>query len=316
MARRNPVELTPTETIARLEAIKKTAKSSAGMTRRAALASGARAVAGKFLLAGAGGWVFIAWDGLKARWAAEVEVNDLFPRWAEVQVVPGRHHPIDGYPPDVKIALDRLTPLIPRSHPVVTVGLDHLPSANLAGELVLIGGPVANMLSRQLHGYRFSNNKLSVRPMRKTGFRWCFSYPYRKAEDPHFSRYIGGELRETMPKAIIDLHGTGPMAVPRFSAVDPESGKIRSDFLLLTVTPNTLLRYSSGSSIVDVTDLQGQADKVFADLLLDDGRRVELAKAVRRKRHFQALYEVPVMHDDRKRETRPGVPTLIDVHVL
>jgi hypothetical protein len=273
-------------------------------------------VAGKCLRDGGHGWIFHLWDELAHLKSSKVEIHDLFPMWSDVQVVPGTQHPIDGYSRDVKVALDRLTPLVPRSHPVITAGVHDLRPADLAGDLVLIGGPVVNTISRSLHGYTFKNNKLSVCPVKSTHLRWCFSYPFKGPDDPSFSRYVNSEIRKTMPKAIMDRHASGVLKMPRFSKVDYDSGRICSDFLLVTVVPNTRLRSSTGSTIIDVADLQGQGDKVFADLLRDNDRRRELIEAVHRKRYFQALYELPVTHDDRMRETKPGVPRLLDVHII
>jgi len=277
-----------------------------GKTLRRGIAS----VAGVFII-----WDHL-WEHLKNLKPYTVELDELFPMWPEIQVVPGTHHPVDGYHSDVRIALERLTPLVPRFDPIVVARADELPRADLARDLVLIGGPVTNAISLRLHGYEYSNEKISNRPTRKTTLRWCFHYPRKRRNDPSNSRYVAGKLRATMPKALVDRQATGDLALPRYCRVDPETGRIQSDYLLLTVMPNSVLGRSTGFTIIDVADLHGQGDKVFADVLGDDSSRKELAEAVSGKRYFQALYEVPVTHDDANRTTSPGTPTLLDYQVL
>jgi len=275
-------------------------------------------VLGKMLMAG--GWVFFLYDRLKdfMSWRSSiVGIEDLFPMWPNVQVVPGSHHPVDGYHPDIQIALERLTPLVPRSDPIIIKGANELPLPDLSRDLVLIGGPVSNVISlMNVHGYSYSGNKISVRPVRRTGFRWCFHYPFPSDDDLPSFRYVAGKLRSTMPKALVDTRASGSLAEPRFCKLDQKTGRIQSDYLLLTVMPNRIRHDFTGSTIIDVADLQGQGDKVFADVLRDSASRSELAKAVRRKRYFQALYEVPVSHDDSQCTTTPGTPRLLDVHLL
>jgi hypothetical protein len=265
---------------------------------------------------GISGWVFFLYEKLGGLRSEAIEIEDLFPNWSDFQVVPGTHHPVYGYHPEIQTALESLAPLMRRLDPVVMAGADALPPADLARELMLIGGPVSNAISSRLHGYRYAGRKISVRPYKHTGLRWCFYYPYQRDDDPKSIRYIFGKLQPTMPKGIIDLNASRLLAPPRFSRFDEATGLIRSDYLLLTVVPNSLCRYSTGSTIIDVADLQGQGQQVFADILRFSDRRKELANALRGKRYFQALYEVPVSHDDQKRTTTPSEAKLIDVHVL
>jgi len=273
-------------------------------------------------LAGINGWVFFMYKKLEKLEPSsanleqsEVEIEDLFPMWPDVQVVPGSHHPVDGYHPDIQIALERLTPLVPRIDPIVTAGADALPPADLSRDLVLIGGPVSNVISLSLHGYKYTGDKISVSPERNTGLRWCFHYPFPSDDDLPYSRYVDGKLRTTMPKALVDTHASGYLAKPQFCKTDPQ-GRIEFDYLLLTVVPNSIRSNFTGSTIIDVADLQGQGDKVFADVLRDSASISELAEAVNGKRYFQALYEVPVAHDDSQCATTPATPRLLDVHLL
>jgi hypothetical protein len=261
--------------------------------------------------------VFFLWDKLEAR-VADVDVADLFPEWRDAQVVPGRHHPVDGFHPDIVDALRELAPLIPRADLPIVLGSDaDLPSANPRGNLVLIGGPISNVLSSRLHGHHFDGRKISVNPVTSTSLRWHFHYPFPRDDDPPFSRYVGGSLREkTMAKALVDSHSSGALGMPRFSKVDNDTGRIESDLLLITVLPNTLGSRATGATIIDVADLQGQGDKAFAVVLQDHLLRRELYNATKGKRYFQALYHVPVLHDDASRTTRPGMPQLADIHVL
>jgi hypothetical protein len=268
------------------------------------------------LAVGSSGWVFFIWDKLAKLKENRVEIDALFPMWHDIQVIPGKHHPDYGYHPDTQAALERLTPLVPRSLPIHTAPADDLPTADLARDSVLIGGPVANPVSRHLYGYTFERGKLSIEPTVNTGLRWSFYYPYKGKDDPTFSRYVAGELHATMPKAVLDRRASRSSALPLFNKYDPETGLIDSDYLLLTVVPNTLLPYSTGSTVIDVASLQGQGEKVFADILRDNGRRKELSDAVHHRQYFQAFYELPVTHNSTKHETTPGVPRLRDVYIL
>ena len=316
MAKRNDNEPTSEEVNARLEAARNSAALQPKPTRRGFVRKCLN-VAGPALVVGFHGYVFHLWEKYEHLKHSRVPLQDLFPMWETVQVVPGTHHPVFGYHHDVQMALENLVPLVPRSHPVVTARLKDLRPANKAGNLVLIGGPITNDISLRIHGYEFDKNmKISIKPVGNTGLRWLFYYPFKRPDDPSFSRYDEGMLRETMPKAIMDQRASGMLAAPRFSGVDYSTGMITSDFLLVTVIPNTLLRSSTGSSIIDIADLHGQGDKVFAELLRDNDRRRELHESVGRQRYFQALYEVPVTHDESTRETTPGSPRLLDVQVL
>jgi len=334
MSKRGDDKMSIEETVERLKAAKQAGPSAKyKLTRRTAvkliLSAPLAVAAGKALISGIDGWVFVLWDKLRetskdpvetSKIKSIVEISDLFPTWSEFQIVPGTHHPIEGYAPDVRTALERLEPLVPKSDPVVFVAAADLRLAITNRDMVLIGGPITNLLSRQVHGYRFHKrkNKIDVRPFKKTGLRWCFEYPYPSSHDQTIIRYAGGVLKvTTLPKGIVDLNvKTAALAEPRFSRVDPENGLLESDYLLLTVVPNTMGNQSTGCTIIDVADLHGQGDKIFADLLDNPEYRKELANAVEGSRFFQALYEVPVRHDTNRQETTPLNPKLLDVHRL
>lgn len=289
---------------------RRAAKGTAFDRRRALL------VLGKAAQVGLSGAVFFVWNKLAEFRESPVAVEDVFPMWADIQVVPGEQNPNYGYHPDTQIALDRLTPLVPRSGRVVVATSDDLPNRDLARDLLLIGGPVSSADSRNLHGHTFENGKLSPLPTGETGFRWRFWYPYGSQGDPSFSRYVKGELRTTMPKALIDRRAMGLTAKPQFSKYDPETGLVLSDYLLVTVVPNTFLTSATGRTIIDIASLHGQGEKVFPDVLRDHDRRKELFQAVNHKQYFQALYELPISHDLWKKETTPGPPELKDVWVF
>ncbi len=272
------------------------------------------AIGTTFLITAFSGGAFFMLDFLDKLKSEAVEVEDLFPYWSEVQVVPGQQHPVFGFHPDTKNALESLAPLARRSEPLVTGGLDSSPRPDPSRELVLIGTPITNPISTRLHGYRFEGPKISVQPNRDTGLRWCFYYPIQRYNDPLSIRYVYGEPQPTMPKAIRDRKASKPLTQNLFSRHD-DAGFIRSDYLLLTVVPNSLLGQSTGSTIIDVSDLQGQGTKTFAKILRSSDKRKELAKAVKGKRYFQALYEVPVSHDFNEYTTTPGEPKLNDVHI-
>jgi excisionase family DNA binding protein len=273
-------------------------------------------VIGAVFASGVSGWMTFVWDRLARFGENRVDVEELLPCWRTVQVSVGMHHTVEGYHPDTQEALQTIAPHIVRSDRVIVDGSDSFPTVDPYRDLLLIGGPATNLLSRRLHGYSSVGKKLSERPTLSTGLRWCFFYPQPSEHDPDFSRYVRGELRRTMSKALLDCRAQGLLAEPRYCRFEKTHGRVLSDFLLLTVMPNKLENHASGFYVIDVADLHGQGNKVFARIVGDSQRRKELSEAVGRKRYFQALYEVPVMHSPIHCKTSPGTPKLLDVHVL
>jgi hypothetical protein len=263
------------------------------------------------------GTKFFLWDQLAGLESKPVpSIEELFPFWKDIQLVPGIVHPVDGFNPDVKDAQVKIAPLMYRSVPVECLSLEKLPEAALHRDLLLIGGPITNPISCKLHGYQFEGQKISVSPITDVGTRWSFHYPYRTTEDMAFRRYVGGTLRAAWPQAIIDHKARGKAAVPLYPKVNPETEQILSDYLLITVMPNDLRPDSTGATIIDVADLHGQGDKTFTDILGDSELCRELHDASKGKRYFQVLYEVPVTHDDEKKLSMPGRPHLMDIFAL
>jgi hypothetical protein len=75
--------------------------------------------------------------------------------------------------------------------------------------------------------------------------------------------------------------------------------------------PNADDRGSLGGTIIDIGDLHGQGDKLFAQILRDNATRRELKRRIGRGRYFQALYEVDVRHDDASMLTEPTGARLV-----
>lgn len=266
--------------------------------------------------AGMSGWGVAVCDKINEGELRPVDVADLLPSWADIQIVPGSHHPVLGYHPDIQIALDRLARIVPRTLPVVGRSVNELPLPDFGRDLILVGGPVSNVLSEQIHGYSFHGDKISPMPFRETGLRWCFHYPHKSDSDPLLRRYVAGEVRPSMPKGVVDLNAHSPLDCPMYPSYDPETERIQSDYLLVTVLPNQFGARSTGATLIDVADLQGQGDKAFACIMEKEELRRELGTRVGRNRYFQALYRVAVHHDDHLRETTPGAIELIDVEVF
>jgi hypothetical protein len=65
------------------------------------------------------GTKFFLWDQLAGLESKPVpSIEELFPFWKDIQLVPGIVHPVDGFNPDVKDAQVKIAPLMYRSVPV------------------------------------------------------------------------------------------------------------------------------------------------------------------------------------------------------
>lgn len=250
--------------------------------------------------------------------AVETDIRDLFSNWNELNLFPGIAHPkyIKGFHPDVAEAQNSISKLMDASGKVEFRPLDQCLKMSLNENYLLIGGPISNELSRTLHGYKVVNQKISENPSQSNDFRWHFNYPESKQTDYKYSRFVNGEERSTMPKAIVDKLakvGTRKYNLPQ---IYTENERISTDYLLLTVIENKLSGKSTGKQIIDIADLNGQGNKAFAIIMSDKNRRNQLRKAVNNKPYYQALYEVKVLHDDFNRITSLGEISLINVHLL
>ena len=247
-----------------------------------------------------------AYDALVKK-EVTVDLLDLFPSFDKTQLVPGSHHPAEGFHPDVLAALNGLAPILNGLQPTKYVEFRSLPAPDLSKDLLLLGGPISNELSLKLHGHTFSGKKISPLPNQRSGFRWHFFYPEPTFGEPAYSRYVSGQLLPKMRKAIVDTRA--PSNANVFDSRCGDDGLISTDYLLITVQPNPFAN-GNGSTVVEVADLQGQGDKAFSRLLANDAARRELQTELRSSRHFQALYEVPVVHNSSRAETMPGIPKL------
>lgn len=239
-----------------------------------------------------------------------VEAFDLFPSLSQAQLIPGSHHPDEGFHPDIYDALSALTAKLVTSKPYTSLDFQSLPAPNKGGHLLLLGSPISNELTLQLHGHTFAGRKISVNPSNRSGFRWHFCYPESEARELSYSRYVFGRLEPKMRKIIIDERA--PISANEYSSSCNDDGTISNDYLLITVQQNTFSK-GSGTSIIEVSDLQGQGAKAFPMILENEAARRELKSKLGASKYFQALYEVPVAHDSIKRTTSAGLPKLVDV---
>lgn len=268
----------------------------------------------KWLGAAATGGVVgnFAYDALTKR-EEKVELLHLFPSFDATQLVPGSHHPEEGFHPDVLAALNGLLPMLNALRRTTPVDFKMLPVPDRSKDLLLLGGPISNELSRELHGHAFTGSKISPLPTRRSGFRWHFFYPDLVAGEPPYSRYVSNTFRSTMRKALVDTKA--PSSARLVDSRTGADGFIANDYLLITVQPNSVVE-GSGTTIVEVADLQGQGDKAFATVLATEALRRELHSGIKAAKSFQALYEVPVQHNNLKRTTSPGVPKLVGLQLL
>lgn len=241
-----------------------------------------------------------------------VDLLDLYPSFSKTQLVPGSHHPDEGFHPDVYDAMCGMATLVGQG-PTTSTSFGALPTPNLTGDLLLLGGPISNELSCRLHGHSYTNRKITPLPENRSGFRWHFYYPEPVPMEHAYSRYVSGKRDPKWRKAIIDTKL--PVSANEIDSRCEDDGSISNDYLLITVQPNTFAP-GSGTSIVEVADLQGQGDKAFSTLFANEAARHELKAELRFTKYFQALYEVPVVHDSKAATTSPGTPRLVGVSPL
>ena len=283
------------------------------LSRRGALAwAGLGAVGSQ----GVSGWGIWAWEKWSKR-AIDVDLLEIFPSFASTQLSKGEHHPKRKFHPDVRVALDEMTSILMNCRSPSELPVEALPEVNRDGNIVLLGGPISNELTRELHGHTISTEeKVSEFPNNRRGFRWHFGYPERSHDDPTFGRYVDGAFTQTWPKFIVDTKASAESTRRLGSGLDPQTGLITSDYLLITVQPNTLGSHATGNTIIEISDLQGQGDKAFPRLLQNKDAMRDLANEVKGMRYFQALYSVPVEHNIGSNSTEPGLPKRIGVFSL
>jgi hypothetical protein len=178
------------------------------------------------------------------------------------------------------------------------VSAKDLPVLNLGDFILLIGGPVSNKISRTWQGYRRSPATGYVEYVgRDLPRRWRFLYDLGDSKENGPARFVDGKLHRSWPQAILD---TSNETGPRRASVTGADRMLVNDWLLVSFVPNTF-DYSRGASFLDASDLHGQGNKAFAELLNDPLRLDELTKrlndrGIRPRQHFQALYQVDVKH--------------------
>ena len=237
-------------------------------------------------------------------WAADlfgdVRYSMALPGRANVDFGGGEIHP------DILRPYEELAGLLHRSGiDMVPVAIDRLPTATLDEQLLLIGGPVSNAVARAWQGYRQNpESKIYEFVGSPVSRRWRFEYALDRATAPKPMRFVAGILKESWPQAIWDERSPGSL---QFAALDHSTGLLVEDKLLLTFAPNPFSK--SGTMMLDVSDLHGQGNEAFVQLLSNKNRLQALTDELHRQNiplgtPFQALYSVFVEHDHDARVTR------------
>lgn len=250
--------------------------------------------------------------------AINVDIEDLFRYWDELNLYQGAAHPkhANGSHPDVAEAQSEISRFMEGRGNVEFRPWEECLRLSYDNNFLSVGGPISNDISRKIHGYRLIDQKISIEPMIKTDFRWHFHYPESSENDPKYFRFVQGQEVPTMAKGIYDRSpGLGGRKI-LYPGTYPESQRILKDYLLLTVVENQLGGKPTGKHIVDIADLNGQGNKLFPKIMADKERRKELSKEVKGKPYYQALYEVEVEHDEYNMITYLGDYKLCGVHLL
>ncbi|HRI04067.1 MAG TPA: hypothetical protein PLL77_10015 [Pyrinomonadaceae bacterium] len=243
------------------------------------------------------------------------DIGRLFSGWRNMQIVPGEIHPNFGFHPDIVDAQMGLLPLLEPKQ-VMQLRLEELPKPNPNAHLLLIGGPVSNQLSRCWRGFELNNGVLRSDGKLRSALRWEFMYP-EVSKGQRFRRYVNGDVIESRQKYLADRDRPGKLG-KESATKDPETGFLTHDWLLITHIPNIIKDSAAGNAIIDVADLHGQGDKAFSTILQNDQLRNDLYTATIKKgaRYFQALYKVPVVHDNELKRTIAEIPELWDVFLI
>lgn len=260
-----------------------------------------------------------AWDELRKPDRNPVpNLDEIFGKCTNLDLVPGNDHPRVPHGilhPDIleaqKLWADRLL-----SGECNWIELDRLPKPRPEASQILLGGPITNPRSRELHGIERGTN--GFRSVRTTKLRWAPDYPpIVGMPSPVFRRYISGDLKDAYAKYIIDRNATEEYRVCA-TKKNVDNLLIQEDFLLVTRIPNDR---NPAESIVDILELHSQGHKAFACALDSDEFRSQFWNAISAGRRvparaFQLLYRVPVKHDHDKRLTIPLLPELHDVAIF
>jgi hypothetical protein len=240
-------------------------------------------------------------------------LRQLFGEWTYYEAAPGKDHRDYNQQriihPDILAPFRSMLRLWDRQgHQLIPTKEEQLPEINPEESLVLIGGPVSNVYARQWQGYSqspstgiFQFTDPSVRR------RWRFEYDLNESKDQGPTRFIDGKLHRAWPQAIADQQ-EGCLIRPKVQGADR---LLAEDWLLLSFVPNVFAP-GRGSTIVDASDLHGQGNKAFGQLVNDIDRLHELvllikSRNIRPGEYFQALYRVDVAHDDMQTSIRDYV---------
>jgi hypothetical protein len=94
-------------------------------------------------MSGSGVGVYMYNELAKSQAEPEPSIDDIFPFWSDIRLVPGKVHPVRGYHPDVIEAQQNIVSTIPLVGEVVLLPLSQLPEGMKYRDMLLIGGPIA-----------------------------------------------------------------------------------------------------------------------------------------------------------------------------
>lgn len=169
--------------------------------------------------------------------------------------------------------------------------------------LLLVGGPVSNELSRYQFGYSGDFETLERRD-ESLGLYYSF-YCNRTKCKTVTRRYIDGRVHEAPGYFIQPQRG---------AEISPERGAndfINEEYLLVSRTPNMIAFDDSaglvqrGKNVLAFESLHGIGVRNIHLLLSDEDCLKKLAEAYRKKRYYQVLLMIPVKHDHVNRKSFP-----------
>jgi hypothetical protein len=223
----------------------------------------------------------------------------IFDDWFSHLIVPGIAHPaFKEIHPDIKESCNTISKSwIKEGVKCITKLSDkRLASVRSNNSLLLIGGPISNMLAREWQGFRRNpktkiiefTNSFSIKR------RWRFQYRFEDNPKNKIIRYVNKSPHRSMPQAIKD-EKTNEYRWPR----GDKEGFLHFDWLIISFVKSVWDK-TGRANIIDVSDLHGQGNKAFSDLMNSYEQLSALFycldKNGLRGQHFQALYKIIVEH--------------------
>jgi hypothetical protein len=240
-------------------------------------------------------------------------VSRLFGNFAAAnyKFVPGTSNPyLKGIHPDDLRAAASFDRVVSRLVENLTVVDDLMDAAQLEGNIIALGSPMSNYLSRIVLQYENMTGgptdgftRTGHNPLFHLPFEYIFDAKYLRKEFLMTRRFAGKREHQVPNWSIRDM-SVGKVLCPQ---VDSD-GTLKTDFLLITKLPKILSSdaYDRGEEIIIFGGTHGIGTKAIDLLFQDETILSAIEKKVRNTPYWQALIEIErITHLDRQRLSVP-----------